>query len=660
MLEGRRRVIIENIKPEIDCGEFPIKRVLGEEVVVEADIFSDGHDSISALLLYRKPVNGKWLEVPMRHLENDRWTGKFTVEEIGIYDYTVQGWIDNFRTWQNDIGKKFSAGQDIRVDIANGIKHITDAAANADADDRKTLLGFADYLRIETDFLKSVSCCLGEEVGILMKQYLKKRFVGTYDKELKVVVERPKASFSSWYEIFPRSCASDHGKHGTFADCEKILPDIAKMGFDVLYLPPIHPIGITKRKGKNNTLVAGPDDVGSPWAIGSEEGGHETIHRKLGTLEDFRRLIDNAKSYGIEVAMDLALQCSPDHPHVKEHPEWFRWRPDGNIQCAENPPKKYEDIVPLHFETDQWQDLWDELKSIVFFWIDRGIRIFRVDNPHTKPFAFWQWLIRHVKDKHPDIIFLSEAFTRPKIMYRLAKLGFSQSYTYFAWRNTKQEIIQYINELSSSEIREYFRPNFWPNTPDILPEHLQYGGRNAFMMRLVLAATLSSNFGIYGPAFELAVNEALPGTEEYLNSEKFEIKVWDRNREGNLKDFIARVNKIRKENPALQETYNIKHYEADNENIFCYGKTSRDLSNIILIAVNLDAYHKHSARVKIPLTELGIDPKQPYLVHDLLGDDKYIWQGELNYFEIDPYISPAFIFKIRKHMKKETDFDYFM
>jgi starch synthase (maltosyl-transferring) len=432
------------------------------------------------------------------------------------------------------------------------------------------------------------------------------------------------------------------------------------MGFDVLYFPPIHPIGKTNRKGKNNATKINPDDVGSPWAIGSNDGGHKAIHPQLGTLEDFERLIARAKEVGMEIAMDLAFQCSPDHPYMKEHPEWFRWRPDGTIQFAENPPKKYEDIIPLNFETEKWQELWEELKSVVFFWIERGIRIFRVDNPHTKPFSFWEWLIGEIKREYPDAIFLSEAFTRPKVMVRLAKLGFTQSYTYFTWRNTKRELVEYLTELTQTEAKEYFRPNFWPNTPDILPEHLQYGGRPAFIIRLILAATLSSNYGIYGPAFELLENEAIPGKEEYLNAEKYEIKHWNWNQPGNLRDFVARVNQIRKENPVLQTTWNLHFYEVDNDYFLFYAKFSEDFSNLILVLVNLDCFHTQSGWVRVPIHELGIDARQPYLVHDLLSDDKFIWQGERNYVELNPQVLPANILRVRKRLKRETDFDYFL
>ncbi|TFG35661.1 MAG: alpha-1,4-glucan--maltose-1-phosphate maltosyltransferase [Nitrospirales bacterium] len=658
MAEGRR-IVIADVKPEIDCGVFPIKRVAGEKVVVTADIYADGHDSVSARLLYKGPKHTVWNEIRMCFIENDRWSGEFPVEDIGVYYYTIQGWVDHFRTWQMDLRKKADSGQNITGDVLVGVALIENIMGMASDMDRQKLLGYAELLRSGTDTETIVSSALDQGLGDLVARYLDAEFISVYGKELRVVVDRPRALFSSWYEMFPRSCSQDE-KHGTFRDCEAMLPDIAQMGFDVLYFPPLHPIGESMRKGKNNTLVVGSDEVGSPWAIGSGKGGHKAVHPDLGTVEDFQRFITKAKEYGLEVAMDLALQCSPDHPYVKEHPEWFRWRPDGTVQYAENPPKKYEDIIPFNFETEQGDALWNELKSIVLFWIEKGIRIFRVDNPHTKPFVFWQWLLQELKAEYPDLIFLSEAFTRPKVMYHLAKLGFTQSYTYFTWRNTKSEIMRYIHELTTTDVREYFRPNFWPNTPDILPEHLQFGGRNAFMMRLVLAATLSSSYGIYGPAFELVGNEALPGKEEYLDSEKYELKRWDRDSEGNLKDFIARVNRIRRENPALQTTNNIQYYEVDNDNLLSYGKIGDDPENIILVVVNLDPFHTHSGWVNIPIQDLGINASQPYLVHDLLGDEKYIWQGGRNYVEIDPYISPAHIFRIRKKLRKEIDFDYFL
>jgi starch synthase (maltosyl-transferring) len=658
--EGRKRVVIENLKPEIDSGRFPIKRVIGEKVVVTADIFPDGHDTVSAKVLYRRERDHEWREVPMRLIENDRWKGEFVVEEVGIYLYTVEGWIDHFKTWQRDIKKRYDAGQDLRVELLIGAGYVEEASRRASKEDKKKLISFAEVLKRVKGGEEFTSVALSAELTELMDQYPDKKFAVSHQKELRVWVDRGKALFSTWYELFPRSCSKDPNRHGTFEDCERLLPEIARMGFDILYLPPVHPIGRMNRKGKNNVLENNPDDLGSPWAIGSKEGGHKAIHPQLGTIEDFERLIMKAKDHGIEVAMDLAFQCSPDHPYMKGHPEWFRWRPNGTVQFAENPPKKYEDIIPLNLETEKWQELWEELKSIVLFWIEKGVRIFRVDNPHTKPFSFWEWLIKEIKEKYPDVIFLSEAFTRPKVMFRLAKVGFTQSYTYFTWRYTKRELIDYLTELTQTEVREYFRPNFWPNTPDILPEHLQYGGRPAFMIRVVLAATLSSNYGIYGPAFELCVKEALSGKEEYLNSEKYEIKHWDRENPGHLRDFIARVNRIRKENAALQTTWNLRFYEVDNDTLLFYGKATHDLSNIILMVVNLDPFHTQNGWVRVPIEELGLDAHQPYLVHDLLSDDKYIWQGERNYVELNPQVLPANIFRVRKRLKREMDFDYFV
>jgi starch synthase (maltosyl-transferring) len=658
--QGRRRVVIENVKPETDCSLFPIKRVVGEKVVVQADIFADGHDVIVARVLYRKHGDRRWTAVPMQAVENDQWKGEFIVKEIGAYLYTVVGWVDPFKSWQKDLKKKVGAEQDVRVDLQIGATMVGEIFEKASEEDRKLLSRLMEATKDGDRAEEAISISLSRELSEVMDRYSDKRFAASYGKELTVVVERNKALFSTWYELFPRSCSPEPGRHGTFKDCEALLPEIAQMGFDVLYLPPIHPIGTTSRKGKNNVLDVTPEDVGSPWAIGSPEGGHKAVHPELGSMEDFESLISKAKAYGVEVAMDLAFQCSPDHPYVKEHPEWFRWRPDGTAQFAENPPKKYQDIIPLNFETEKWQSLWEELKTVVLFWIEKGIRIFRVDNPHSKPFAFWEWLIREIGKEYPETIFLSEAFTRPKVMYRLAKLGFTQSYTYFTWRNTKSEFLDYLKELTQTDARDYFRPNFWPNTPDILPEHLQFGGRPAYMVRLVLAATLCSNYGIYGPAFELCVREALPGKEEYLHSEKYEIKYWKRNQADSLRDFIARVNRVRRENPALQTTWNLRFYEVDNDLLLFLGKATEDYSNIIFVVVNLDPFHTQSGWVRVPVAELGIDPNQPYLVHDLLSDDKYIWQGEKNYVELNPYVLPASIFRVRKSLRRETDFDYFM
>jgi len=658
--EGRKRVVIENVKPQIGDGYFPIKRVVGEKVVVQADIFADGHDMISAHLLYRKADARYWEVVPMKALKNDRWEGSFVVNEIGLYDYTLEGWVDHFKTWQMELKKKYDAGQDIKVDLQIGIELINRAMQMASGKNAERLECFARSIEKEMDISVAISCALDQELTGLLNAPSDMSLSTRYQKELRIVVDRKIALFSAWYEMFLRSCCYRQGETGTLADCRSVLGEISKMGFDVLYLPPIHPIGFTNRKGKNNKPVSKEGDPGSPWAIGSQAGGHKSIHPELGTIKDFEALVNDAKKYNMEIALDLAFQCSPDHPYIKNHPEWFKKRPDGTIQYAENPPKKYEDIVPIYFETYNWKELWNELKSIVLFWIEHGIRIFRVDNPHTKPFVFWEWLIKEIKNMYPDVIFLSEAFTRPKVMYYLAKVGFSQSYTYFTWRNTKKELIDYTTELVQGEHKEYFKPNFWPNTPDILPEHLQFGGGTVFMIRFVLASTLSSNYGIYGPAFELCKREAVLGKEEYLDSEKYEIKDWNWNEPGNLKNFIARINRIRKENPALHNTWNIRFYEADNDSILFYMKATEDVSNIILIVVNLDPHHTQSGWVHVPIHRLGIEADHPYLVHDLLGDEKYVWQGERNYVELRPDVLPAHVFKVRKRLKKETDFDYYM
>lgn len=661
--EGRQRVVIENVKPEIEGGAFPAKRVVGEKVEVTADIFSDGHDSLNARLLYRHGADKAWTVVPMVPRVNDRWRAEFTVTEMGSYAYTVEGWVDHFRTWQRDLRKKHEAEQDLRIDLMTGLQMVS-AAVGRVTDDRQRqaiiLLRGQFEKASERSQAEAVALALGAELTETMERYPDRSFAVTYGKDLEVNVDIPRALFSTWYEFFPRSVPTRKGPHGTFRDCEEFLPYVAGMGFDVIYLPPIHPIGTTKRKGQNNVTEAAPDDVGSPWAIGSPNGGHDTVHHELGTPEDLERFVAKAKELGIDVALDLALQCSPDHPYVQDHPKWFRWRPDGTVQFAENPPKKYEDIYPLNFENDDWQGLWQEVRRVVQFWISKGVRIFRVDNPHTKPFAFWQWLIQNVRKDHPEVLFLAEAFTRPKIMYRLGKVGFAQSYTYFTWRYTKREFIEYLTELTRSDLRDLYRPNFWPNTPDILPEHLQYGGRPAFIMRYLLAATLSSNIGIYGPAFELCVNEAVPGKEEYLHSEKYEIKRWNLDDPKSLREIISRINRIRRENKALQTTWNLEFYETDNDNLLCYGKSTEDGENALVIVVNLDPFHTQSGWVRIPVKELGLGEHQPYMVHDLIGEDKYIWEGERNFVEINPQVMPGNIFRVRRKLKRETDFDYFL
>jgi starch synthase (maltosyl-transferring) len=657
------RVVIENVHPEIDGGLFPIKRIVGERVVVSADIFTDGHDAVSAVLLFRSSDRSAWIETSMVPEVNDRWHGSFTVLELGQYEYTLQAWIDHFASWQSGFIKKVDAGQDISVDILIGAKLVEDAAGRAANDGARELEKYAVSMRMNNGgtLSEAIAVAKDKDLARLMALYPDRSLAATYKKALTVEVDREKAGFSAWYEMFPRSCAAEAGSHGTFQDCISRLPYVAEMGFDVLYLPPIHPIGRKNRKGRNNNPVSDADDVGSPWAIGAREGGHKSIHPELGTLEDFRQFVAAAKEVGLEVALDIAFQCTPDHPYVNEHPDWFRWRPDGTVQYAENPPKKYEDIYPLNFENPKWRELWEELKSVMLFWAEQGIRIFRVDNPHTKPFEFWQWAIREIKKQFPDVIFLAEAFTRPKVMYRLAKLGFTQSYTYFAWRNTKWELEQYFTELTQTDVHEFFRPNLWPNTPDILTEYLQSGGRPAFLIRLALAATLGASYGIYGPAFELCENRPIrQGSEEYLFSEKYEVKNWDLNRPDSLRQLISRVNRIRRANPALANNRRLKFHAIDNNQLIAYSKTTDDMDNIILTVVNLDPNYTQSGWLDLPLDYLGLDPHQAFQAHDLLTDSRYLWQGPRNYVELNPQVMPAHILRIRRRVRSERDFDYFM
>jgi starch synthase (maltosyl-transferring) len=658
--QGQQRVAIEGVSPEIDCGRFAIKRVVGENVAVEADVFADGHDQVACRILYRHG-KGEWQASPMKALGNDRWRGEFSVSKLGKYQYTIEGWIDRFQTWRDELVKRIAAEQDIHVELLMGAELIEAAAARAKDDDAMLLWHWARRLRENNDKPSGKAIAVEEEMRQVIQRYPDRHNASRYPKELAVTVDPEKARFSAWYEVFPRSCAREPGRHGKLQDCESWLPYIASMGFDVVYLPPVHPIGKTFRKGKNNSTVSQPSDVGSPWAIGSEEGGHKSVHPELGTLDDFRRFVAKAKEHHLEVALDIALQCTPDHPYVKQHREWFRSRPDGTIQYAENPPKKYQDIYPLDFETTEWRALWAELKSIFDFWYDQGVRIFRVDNPHTKPFSFWEWAIGEIKTQHPEVLFLAEAFTRPHVMYRLAKLGFSQSYTYFTWRNTKQELTDYFSELNHTAVREYFRPNLWPNTPDILTEFLQAGGRPAFMIRLVLAATLGSSYGIYGPAFELCEYAAVQrGSEEYLDSEKYEIKHRDLDAPWSLKGFISRVNQIRNLNPALQSNRNLRFHWTDNPSLLCYSKTTDDLSSVIVAVVNLDSFHVQTGWVHLDLGSLGLAANDRFHVHDLLGDGHYVWQGSRNYVELTPESLPAHILRVQRRVSTEKDFDYYI
>jgi len=644
-----RRVVIERVEPEIDGGRFPIKRTVGERVRVRADIFADGHDLLGAAILFRAADKTEWIEEPMHLVENDRWEGTFKVDALGRYAYTVIAWVDHLRTWNTDLLKRAEAGQDISVDVLAGAGIVQASADRGRGVDSKKLADAAMELKefSTKDREAALRVAQSPALGLLVNRHRDRSADTRYELELIVVVDPEKARFSAWYEMFPRSCTTDPRRHGTFRDCIDRLDYVAGMGFDILYLPPIHPIGSTERKGKNNSPSPSPDDTGSPWAIGAKEGGHKAIHPQLGTLDDLKLLHRKARELGIDLALDIAFQCSPDHPYLKEHREWFRERPDGTIQYAENPPKKYQDIYPFDFESKNAPQLWEELKSVVLYWIEQGIRIFRVDNPHTKPFAFWEWLITGVKRHYPEVIFLSEAFTRPKVMYQLAKLGFTQSYTYFAWKNENWELTQYFTELNEPIVQEFFRPNLWPNTPDILNAYLQNGGRPAFISRLILAATLGASYGIYGPAFELCENRPVRvGSEEYLDSEKYQIRTWDIANPNSLKDLIVHVNGIRRSSPALQVNSGLNFHPVDNEKLIAYSKVTEDRDDMLLVVVNLDPHNMQSGWVSVAVQDLHLGTQESYQVHDLLTDARYIWHGSRNYVQLNPAVLPAHIFRL--------------
>jgi starch synthase (maltosyl-transferring) len=660
--DGRVRAIIEDLSPAVDGGRFPIKRAIGDRVVVEADAFVDGHDAVTVVLRHRRPGGSGWTESPMTFLGNDRWRGEFPVEHLGRHAYTVMAWADRFLTWRRDLEIRVEAKQDVAVDLLVGADLIDAAAERArSADDRSRLAGWASTLRGDGSQEARTRLALDDELASLVARHPDRRFATHHEPELEVVVDPVRARFSSWYELFPRSTAPEPARHGTFRDVIARLPYVAGLGFDVLYLPPIHPIGLTFRKGPNNVTESGPDDPGVPWAIGGREGGHTEIHPDLGTLDDFRALVRAAEERGIAIALDLAYQSSPDHPFVREHPEWFRQRPDGTVQYAENPPKKYQDIYPFDFESDDWRSLWGGLAAVVRHWVGQGVRIFRVDNPHTKPFGFWEWLINDVKRDHPDVLFLAEAFTRPKVMYRLAKLGFSQSYTYFTWRNSKAELTDYFTELTRTNLREFFRPNVWPNTPDILHEVLQHGGRPAFEFRLVLAATLAASYGIYGPAFELGEHEPLqPGSEEYLNSEKYQIREWDLDRSDSLAPLITRVNRIRRDHPALQSNEGLAFHEIDDDRLLAYSKRTADGSDSVLTVVSLDPHTARAGTLTLPLRDLGIDEGTSFEAIDLLTDTTHVWSGPRIPIELDPATCAAAIFQLRPRLRSESEFEFYM
>ncbi|GAB3950701.1 alpha-1,4-glucan--maltose-1-phosphate maltosyltransferase [Spirosoma harenae] len=664
---GQSRVVIERVSPELDGGQFPIKAIPGDRIAVEADIFADGHDYVTAVLLYKHINDAAWTETAMALIVNDRWGASFMVEKQGRYLYTIESWVDHPGSWHHEVHLKVADGQRITSELLAGAQYLDGMLKRAggkeevqkpkgkkskntpveESPDIRAIRAMAALFRDESRYDEAVSVAESEQFTFYANRYPERQYVTRYSHELGVEVDRARAEFSTWYCLFPRSAVRDEAetsRHGTFKDVEGLLPRISDMGFDVLYLPPIHPIGMAHRKGKNNSVICQPGEPGVPYGIGSSEGGHDAIHPELGTVEDFKHLIAIAANYGMEIAMDLAIQCSPDHPWAKEHPEWFKKRPDGTIQYAENPPKKYQDIYPVYFETEDWQNLWEELKRVLLVWASWGVRIVRVDNPHTKPFVFWEWVIAEVKKEFPDMLFLAEAFTRPKVMQELGKRGFAQSYTYYTWRNTKYELEQYMTELTQTEMKYYYRPNFWPTTHDINPYILQGGHEPQFLIRYFMAATLTSNYGIYGPSFELMEHVPFPNKEEYLNSEKYEIRQWDWNKTNKLTYLITLVNRIRHENAALQTTNNITFCSVNDDAIMAYLKVSG--TNRLLIVVNTDAYSRRAGVVQVPIWQLGIGHDQYYTVQDLLTGAHYTWQGEKNYVELDPYSLPMHLFRI--------------
>ena len=651
--DGRRRVVVERVTPEIDAGRHPVKRTPGEEVVVAADLFADGHDKLGAVLRHRRvspsgEPEASWHETPMRPVDNDRWQAAFVVETVGCYEYTVDAWVDRFATWRHQLVARVDAGQDVASELLEGAALVRAAAARlSEGPDRAQLLACGAELESSRTVETRVQRALSAELAVRMAAAPDREHASRYPRRLPVTVDRERARTGAWYEMFPRSAGPDVSRSATFREAAARLPEIAAMGFDVVYLPPIHPIGTTDRKGRDNTLVPQPGDPGSPWAIGSPDGGHTAIEPGLGTLADFVTFRERCERLGMEVALDLAYQCSPDHPYVTSHPDWFRHRPDGTIKFAENPPKKYQDIYPIDFDTDDWRALWTELRDVVLFWVAQGVRIFRVDNPHTKPMPFWEWMIADVQARDPGVIFLSEAFTRPKVMRYLAKIGFTQSYTYFTWRNTKAELEEYLTELTGTEMQDYYRPNFFANTPDILHAFLQEGGPPAFRIRQVLAGTLAATYGIYS-GFEICENRAVPGTEEYLHSEKYQFKQWDWERPGHIKELVARVNQIRRAQPALQRNDTLRFHLTSNDALIAYSKVAPGESTRILTVVNLDPHVAQDGAVCVSLEDDAIDADEVFTVLDLLDDRSYAWTGPWNYVRLDPVERPAHILLIER------------
>ena len=637
------RVIIENIKPAVDGDRFPLPRILGDSITYSVDLFADGHDFLAADLLLTAP-DGTQFRSPFESLGPgiDRFSAKTQVlHQLGQWHVQIEAWIDEFATWVHEIEKKHEAGVNIDLEMQEGLILLRNAIANAGVDvkqDQAELLYFITAIS-SSEIADQERVRLAQDLNLskLMRLYGKRINSSSLEKHHSIRVDRQRAVYGAWYELFPRSAGREKGRHGTFRDVIAQLDDLATLGFHVIYLPPIHPIGLKFRKGPNNSLEAGPGDPGSPWAIGNEIGGHTAIHPELGTLADFHELVREAASRGMEIALDIAFQCAPDHPWLKDHPDWFKIRPDGSIRYAENPPKKYQDIHPLHFECDDWQNLWNTLRDVFIYWVRQGVKVFRVDNPHTKPFAFWEWCLAEVRNVSSDVIFLSEAFTRPKLMKRLAKAGFTQSYTYFTWRNTKADIIEYLTELTTTECREYLRPNFFANTPDILNAFLQEGGPIAFRIRLILAATLGATYGIYGPPFENCIGTpAKSGSEEYLDSEKYEIRHWNLNEPGNLRPLVRLVNEIRSANPALHQNETLKFHTIDNPNLIAYSKITENRENRILVVVNLNPFHTEIGMLELKIDYFDISPERDYFVRDLLSSDVYRWNGNRQYIEISP------------------------
>lgn len=645
-MQKQERVVIENVNPQLQCGEFYIKRVVGDLVTVDADILPDGHDVMQAEILFKHEKAKQFSAIRMHPQGQDVYFGSFQVEKQGFYEYQIQAWVDNALNWQHGIVAKLEDGQHVKSELLDGVQYLDILSKKVTAKQKEKIKDWKNQFKTDTQYEQATKLAVSEELHALFIKY-PQRNLPNKSKKLLVYVDRKKANFSTWYEFFPRSAAEEPGKHGTFKDCERLLPRIAKMGFDTLYFPPIHPIGEKNRKGKNNTVDAKDGDSGVPWAIGSKHGGHKAIHSELGTEKDFKALIKKAKTHGIEIAMDIAFQAAPDHPYIEEHPEWFRKRPDGTIQYAENPPKKYQDIVNFNFETKAYKELWAELLSVVQHWVDSGVSVFRVDNPHTKPYFFWNWLISEVKKNHPDVLFLAEAFSRPKVMQQLAKQGFSQSYTYFTWRENKQEIIAYLVELTQSEMKEYYRPNFWPNTPDINPHHLQGANEAMHLIRYVLAATLSGNLGIYGPVFEYMVSEPLPEKEEYKDCEKYEIRHWDWTLENKLTHLISRINQIRKDHASLQQTNNIRFCHIENDYLIAFYKWNTEKTDETLIIINLDSHNTQQGHVQLPLGQMGIEQGQPFMVKDKITENEFTWASEWNYVALNPGL-PFHIFQVNK------------